>query len=1051
MPRKKPLPQPKPCNTNERDQLADAMNESDPETSRRTVLKGAAGGFLALGVVQPGELLRITKQQNLVPVDKKRSKEWQAMLRERGKPTVVSGEALDHIGMPVGGICCGQLYLSGDGRLWCWDIFNLPNKDIGTIRNGANYAKPMKPGNDHNFGVFFQGDREMAELSRKSFSATEFIGRYPIGQVRYSDPAESCEITLEAFSPFIPLNTDDSGIPCTILSYKVTNKSQSAKSVTLGIVSNNPVARRARTLRKVELVSDRFLDDSFVGVQFFGIGRSASESSRPDILFDDFESETYTKWKVEGTAFGAGPVEHDKMPDYMGAIGGQGKRSANTHHWRAGGDVVQADQHVGKLTSIPFTIERNYITFLIGGGNHPGKTCVNLLVDGKQVRTIAGPNSNLMRAGNFDVKEFMGKQAVLEVVDNERGGWGQISIDHIVFSDQPRLDPQKYEDEPDAGSFAIAVLSAHPNLKRTAPEADGSEKLLTTIDLRAGETQEVTFAVAWHFPNPDRKELGFLQDIQKLKRHYAKRFKDAKDVVAYVATNFDRLAGETRKWVKTWYEDSTLPHWFLERTFMPTSILASQTCYRFDNDRFYGWEGIYCCAGTCTHVWQYAQAVGRVFPALERDLRARADYTIGFHESGALGHRGEAWQSVAHDGQCGTIMRVYREHTMSADSAFLRRIWPRVKKSIEYMIGQDLDDDGILEGAQFNTLDATWYGPMAWISSLYCGALRAGEAMASEMGDTAFSAKCRRIADSGMARMTKDLYNGEYFIHKLDPNHPETNATGNGCHADQAFGQSYMWQLGLPRVQTQSETVSALKSLYKYNFCPDIGPYRENNKNVKGGRWFAMPGEAGLLVCTWPHGGSEIAVAKGADAWAAMYFNECWTGFEYQVAGHMLYEGLVDEGLTITKTVDDRYSAARRNPYNEIECSDHYARAMASYGVYNGALGFKYHGPKGELSFSPAWGKENFKAAFIAAEGWGSYEQRSTGRRHSFKLTISYGKLRLSKLSLPASGDVASAKLTVNGKAINASMKAVSAGFGEATFLTGFALNTGDVLAIEVG
>ncbi len=1002
--------------------------------------------MISLGVIQPGELLKVPKGQNLVPLDKKRSKEWQAKLRERGKPTVVSGAALDHIGMPVGGICCGQLYLSGDGRLWCWDIFNLPNKDIGQVRNGSHYEKPAVPGKEVDFMATFMGDRGPLEFSRKDFKNVEFVGQYPIGRVRYADPGEGCEIELEAFSPFIPLNADDSGIPCTILSYKITNKASTDKQAFLTIGSKNPVAPRARTLRKIELGSEEFSGNGTKGVHFFATEQRIETATRPDILFDDFESATYTKWKVEGTAFGAGPVEHDKMPDYMGAIGGQGKRSANTHNWRAGGDVTESDQHLGKLTSIPFTIERNFITFLIGGGNHAGKTCVNLLVDGKQVRTMAGPNSNLMRAGNFDVKEFIGKQGVLEVVDNEKGGWGQISIDHIVFSDSARLDPANYSDEPDAGTFAIALLSDKEGISKKTYGVDDYGTAGWNGILKPGESRTVNFVVAWHFPNPDRKELGFLQDIHKLKRHYAKRFKDAKEVVSYVAKNFDRLAGETRRWVKTWYEDSTLPHWFLERTFMPTSILASQTCYRFDNDRFYGWEGIYCCAGTCTHVWQYAQAVGRTFPVLERDLRKRADYTIGYHDTGALGHRGEAWQSVAHDGQCGTIMRVYREHTMSADSSFLKGIWPRVKKSIEYMIAQDMDEDGILEGMQFNTLDAAWYGPMAWISSLYCGALRAGEAMASEMGDAAFAAKCKRIADSGMARMKRDLYNGEYFIHKLDPNHPETNATGNGCHSDQVFGQGYMWQLGLPRVQTQPETVSALKSLFKYNFCPDIGPYRENNKNVKGGRWFAMPGEAGLLVCTWPHGGSEIAVAKGGDAWAAMYFNECWTGFEYQVAGHMLYEGLVDEALTIVKTVDDRYSATRRNPYNEIECSDHYARAMSSYGAYTGACGFKYHGPKGELSFDPAWSKENFRAAFIAAEGWGSYEQKSTGRKHSFRLSLNHGKLKLNKLSLPASDASKSLRVTVNGKAVKATMKASDIAFTE-----GLTLKAGDVLTVEMG
>ena len=74
---------------------------------------------------------------------------------------------------------------------------------------------------------------------------------------------------------------------------------------------------------------------------------------------------------------------------------------------------------------------------------------------------------------------------------------------------------------------------------------------------------------------------------------------------------------------------------------------------------------------------------------------------------------------------------------MSADNAFLKRNWPRIKKSIQYLILHDKEKDGtadgILEGFQYHTLDRPWYGKISWISSLYNGALRAGEAMARDM------------------------------------------------------------------------------------------------------------------------------------------------------------------------------------------------------------------------------------------------------------------------------------------------------------------------------
>ena len=135
------------------------------------------------------------------------------------------------------------------------------------------------------------------------------------------------------------------------------------------------------------------------------------------------------------------------------------------------------------------------------------------------------------------------------------------------------------------------------------------------------------------------------------------------------SANFDRLAAQTRLWHDTWY-DSTLPHWFLDRTLLNASILATSTCHRFRSGRFYGWEGVGCCEGTCTHVWHYAQAVARLFPELERDLRERTDFGLAFHaDSGVINFRGEG-ESLATDGQAGCVLRSYREHLMSADDAF---------------------------------------------------------------------------------------------------------------------------------------------------------------------------------------------------------------------------------------------------------------------------------------------------------------------------------------------------------------------------------------------
>jgi non-lysosomal glucosylceramidase len=160
-----------------------------------------------------------------------------------------------------------------------------------------------------------------------------------------------------------------------------------------------------------------------------------------------------------------------------------------------------------------------------------------------------------------------------------------------------------------------------------------------------------------------------------------------------------------------------------------------------------------------------------------------------------------------------------------------------------------------------------------------------------------------------------------------------------------------------------------------------------------------MPGEGGLLMCSWPKG-EAARVREGFD----YYFNECMTGFEYQVAGHLIWEGMVQEGLAVTRTIHDRYHPSRRKPWNEVECGDHYARAMASYGVFLAACGYQYHGPKGHLGFAPRLTPDDFRAAFTTAEGWGTLRQTRSAATQTDSLELRWGKLRLRSLSfaLPA-------------------------------------------------
>ncbi len=1012
--------------------------------SRRDLLRLAGAGSVALLMDQknhgramagPFEVSDFgTPAPAEAPADKKLSAAWLRSLRARGKRRVHRGSELEKIGMPIGGLCTGQLYLGGDGRLWHWDIFN---QHIAT--GDAHYANPPVPHSPIEQGFALQitggGTAQTRALGRSGFSDISFSGEYPIGTVEYKDAGSPVAVSLEAFSPFIPLATDDSSLPATVLRFTVKNTSKTSVEVVLtgwlqnavSLYNSWPVgARRNRIVR----------GDGMSFLQCSAEKPTASsQAAQPDIAFEEWNRDTYQGWTAEGAAFGTGPVLRKDIPQYQGDVGGAGERVVNSHASAPGADVGAKDAQTGKLTSRRFLVERNFIHFWIGGGAHAGKTALNLVTGGQVRRSATGANSNRMALHTFDVRDFKGQEAFIEIVDAETGAWGNIGVGSITFSDQPPVTGP-LEEMPDWGTMGLALLGAPPEHAEAASEKGGfdgrqnndanapADQLLIgaigrKLRLRAGQSATVSFVLAWHFPNLEIGGLG------KVGRHYVTRFDSARAVAQYVATNFERLSTQTRLWRDTWL-DSTLPHWFLDRTFLNTSILATSTCYRFANGRFYGWEGVGCCAGTCTHVWHYAQAPARLFPDLERTAREMADYGAGFDAAtGRIRFRAEHNDHWAVDGQAGCILRVWREHQMSSDARFLRRLWPRVKKSLEFLIARDSGLNGIMDGAQHNTLDADWFGQVAWLSSLYVAALRAGSAMAREMGDTAFASRAQAIAEAGGKNIAATLFNGEYFVQLADRAHPKTVGSYDGCEIDQVFGQSWAHQVGLGRVLPEAPVKKALAALWKYNFTPDVGPFRAAHKP---GRWYAMPGEGGLLMCSWPRG-EAARVGEAFD----YYFNECMTGFEYQVAAHMMWEGMTTESLAITRTIHDRYDAARRNPWNEVECGDHYARAMASYGVFLAACGYEYNGPKGHLGFAPRLTPQNFKAAFTAAEGWGSFAQQSAGGRMKAEVAVKWGRLRLKILALAlpqtpprASGRTSgqapqkTVKVTRNGRAVAA-------------------------------
>ncbi len=982
-----------------------------------------------------------------VPLDKKLSAAWLASLTARGKPSSwTDWAALQHIGMPVAGIGTGTVYLGGDGRLWGWDVFNVPHE--GTVpgtapgiaeRNGANYVKPPKmesPWNVSN-GLVLHLDGQSKRLDHTGFPQVEFTGQYPVGSIKLNDPSSAISVAMETYSPFIPLDYDNSSLPVTVMEITLKNAGESAANVELEAYLENAAIRyqpstTTGSLQRVARVLP-LSGGAMVMGEVNATPPAPATTKRPDISLADFEADTWEEigWVAEGDAFQTGP-HAGTLPHVKGF---QGKAYAHSHNIRLA-SKGDPDNLTGTLTSPPFKAERRYLGFLLVGGNRPDELAVQILLGGQVVHSLSGTRSNQFSHHSIDLTPWQGRELRLRLVDKAKGAWASIGIDRIILTDDAG-PAQPLETLRDNGSMVLAILSPGATAQaargkagnRAATPLFQAQEMAVRAPLAIPAKGEIktTVLIAWHFP----KLHPAMDGLPDPRRWVAEKFADAAAVANYAAKELPRLSSLTHAFRDTWYGSEegesrgTLPHWLLERALWTVSALTTNVTYRLTKGRVWGWEGTGCCPGTCTHVWHYGQGAGRLFPRLETDLRERNDFTPEvMTPDGMIRYRG-IYSGADHpciDGQAGILLRCYREHLSDPSGEFLKRNWQHILKATEFLVRSEAEgkpggNDGVFTRRFENTLDAKWGGEIPWIVGIYLAGLTAAAAMADEMDDKSAAARWRAIVAKGSAAYAGyfDARDG-YYKAKCTEQEMLPVHVGPGSHIDMCLGDFWLAQVGLPPIGDKRQLRQAMDSLYKYNFVPDMGLFRERTK-PHSGRHYALAGEGGLVMATWPHGGLPEECRK---AWQFIYFQECMSGFEYAAAALMVSlakdesDPLLTQGLTVCRAIHDRYDASRRNPYNEIECSDHYARAMASYGVFIAATGFHCHASTGLLRFEPKIGAHDFAGPFIGAGAWGRFSQTRGSTGLSAAIDVRFGSMRLSRLELAAPAEMAAVSSVIH-------------------------------------
>lgn len=849
------------------------------------------------------------------------------------RPRVYAEDRRRCIAMPMGGIGTGSFALCGDGSLRQWQIINFANhgayipggffvvwaepedgKPVAKLlqTDEFHYEKDFKPApsvSDH----FVPEELKRLHSAMPGVAGTKFVGEYPIAEITYLDDELPVKVSLEAFSPFAPLNSKESGLPAVIFNFTIKNPEDSAVKVSLAGSLQNAVG-----------------------------------------------------WDTKAEILG-----------------------------------VKCDLY---------------------GGN------VNTVVSKQEITAVAMSNSVLPKnaPGNGTMT-----LAVLEEADSA-AAWTDYTAFRRDFWEDGRLE-------------------ASPDVGPTPAGETINASVAVPFTLEPGAEKTITYVIAWHFPNHyvNWGQKGFgVEDTKScfwLGNMYSNWFADALEVVEHIRLNIQELTEMTRLFQRTFY-DSTLPYWFLDAISSQIATLRSPTCLWNEDGVLHGFEGCCgtstgtthkdpaggCCPMDCTHVWNYEHTISRLFPELERTMRF-TDLKVQMREDGQVPYRAvlplylKRWPDApCADGQCGTILKTYREFLQSGDKAFLDDYWPEIKKAVNYIFEKwDQDGDGVMDGAQWNTYDCDVYGKNSFIGTEYLAALRAAEEMAKIQSEEDLAAKYRERFENGRRVIEDELWNGEYYIQLYDAEKHKDHQYGTGCHSDQVLGQWWAHSVGLGYLLDPARVRKALESIYKHNFRQDFAGFEQKP------RVYVQDHEKGLLCCTWPKGGRP-------EGQVILYSDEVWTGIEYQVAGHMLYEGMVDEAFQIIQAARDRQNGTVRNPWNDVECGDHYVRPMSSWLMLEAAGGFHYDGHQQAFSFAPRLDGE-FRSFFIAGTCWGTF----TWSGDELTVKPASGEARIRCIRLGSSPSKASAEL--NGRRVEASVKGGAVELSETVLL-----RSGDTFSLRI-